>query len=327
MKRKQNFIFLVMMLMAHDVLQAQSTPEAFLSQLPSPPSVNCAADRAEIDRFDNLISKVQEEIRQTMDRIHADAQAYMEKNTNKIAANAIRQSGLSKSDVRKLQQSDGSNEEGRKAAEKVVNQQNGISMQDLEMVSEMSEAEQKKWANQYADKMKNRVEHNPNAAANEGNNDKSMFDLANKQKLLGEHITERMERVSRIFKKVEMQDTIESRKLAAKLLPLEAQLCSGICTDAEIARSKAAEKQIHASRMEYCQKMSPLQTDAIEQYLTTLKSLLPDYRQLTNIQNEVAKLQQIGEIVPQDVSCYAAIDEYADVLLSAYKYWEGKFNE
>src|SRR5690554_4704208 len=53
MKRKQNFIFLVMMLMAHDVLQAQSTPEAFLSQLPSPPSVNCAADRAEIDRFDN----------------------------------------------------------------------------------------------------------------------------------------------------------------------------------------------------------------------------------------------------------------------------------
>ena len=73
--------------------------------------------------------------------------------------------------------------------------------------------------------------------------------------------------------------------------------------------------------------MSPLQTDAIEQYLTTVKSLLPDYRKLTNIQNEIATLQQIGEIVPQDLSCYSAIDDYADVLSSAYKYWVGKFNK
>ena len=73
--------------------------------------------------------------------------------------------------------------------------------------------------------------------------------------------------------------------------------------------------------------MSPLQTAAIEQYLTTLKSLLPDYRKLTNIQNEIATLQQIGEVVPTDLSCYSAIDDYADVLLSAYKYWFGKFNK
>ena len=72
--------------------------------------------------------------------------------------------------------------------------------------------------------------------------------------------------------------------------------------------------------------MSPLQTEAISQYLTTVKSLLPDYRKLTNVQNEVAKLQQIGEIVPQDLSCYAAIDEYATALLDAYKYCIGKFN-
>jgi hypothetical protein len=223
--------------------------------------------------------------------------------------------------------SNGNEAEGRKAAEKVISEQYGISMQELETVGEMSDAEQEKWAQQYADQMKNKAMKNPQAATKKGDNAKRLFNLANEQKLLGEHITKRMNRVSQIFKNVEMQDTIETRKLEEKIRPLERLLCSGICSDAEIARSNAAEKQIHAAKIEYCQKMSPLQTDAIEQYLTTLKSLLPDYRKLTNIQNEIATLQQIGEVVPTDLSCYSAIDDYADVLLSAYKYWFGKFNK
>lgn len=315
------------MLVAYSVPQAQSTPEAFLSQLPSPPATNCTADRVEIDRFSDRINKVQEQIHQIIDRINADAQADTEKNKNKIVSNAIRQTGLNKSDVQKLQKSNDSKDEGRKAAGKVVSEQYGVSLQELETVGEMSDAEQEKWAQQYADRMKNQAEKNPDAAVKKGDNAKRLFNLANEQKLLGERITERMNRVSQIFKNVEIQDTIETRKLEEKIRPLEKLLCSGICSDAEIARSNAAEKQIHAAKIEYCQKMSPLQTDAIEQYLTTVKSLLPDYRKLTNIQNEIATLQQIGEIVPQDLSCYSAIDDYADVLSSAYKYWVGKFNK
>lgn len=325
---KQRYIFLcAIMLVAYSVLQAQSTPEAFLSQLPSPPTGNCTADRAEIDRFSDRINKVQEQIRQVIDRIHADAQADMEKNKSKIMSKAIQQSGLSKSDVHNLQQSDGSEEEGRKAAEKVVSEQYGISLQELEKVGEMSDAEQEKWAQQYAEQMKNQAMKNPQAAIKKGDKAKRLFELANEQKLLGERITERMNRIAQLFKQVELQDSIESEKLEKKLQPLRKQLCSGICSDAEIARSNAAEKQIYVAQIEYCQKMSPLQTDAIEQYLTTLKSLLPDYRKLTNIQNEIATLQQIGEVVPTDLSCYSAIDDYADVLLSAYKYWFGKFNK
>lgn len=327
MRSKQRYILCAIMLVAYSVLQAQSTPEAFLSQLPSPPATNCTADRVEIDRFSDRINKVQEQIHQIIDRINADAQADTEKNKNKIVSNAIRQTGLNKSDVQKLQKSNDSKDEGRKAAGKVVSEQYGVSLQELETVGEMSDAEQEKWAQQYADRMKNQAEKNPDAAVKKGDNAKRLFNLANEQKLLGERITERMNRVSQIFKNVEIQDTIETRKLEEKIRPLEKLLCSGICSDAEIARSNAAEKQIHAAKIEYCQKMSPLQTDAIEQYLTTVKSLLPDYRKLTNIQNEIATLQQIGEIVPQDLSCYSAIDDYADVLSSAYKYWVGKFNK
>ncbi len=317
MKNKQVILFAVLTL--HIGVKAQSTPEALLSQLPSVPTVNCAADREEIDRFAERIHKVKETIRLTVDRIHADAQADMARN--KIASNVIRLSGLEKKDIQNI-----SKDNGRKATEKVISEQYGVSLQELETVGGMSDAEQEKWAQQYAGKMKKKALDNPKASIIKGSNAKRMLELASEQKILGEHITERMNRIAHLLEQVEKQDSIESRKLEERLRPLRKQLCSGICSDAEIARSNAAEKQIHAAKIKYCQIMSPLQTDAIEQYLTTVKSLLPDYRKLTIIQNEIAELQQIGEIMPQDVSCYAAIDEYADALLSAYKYWVGKFN-
>ncbi len=325
MKRNQLLLFAILIL--NISVKAQQTPEAFLSQLPTPPAVNCAADRAEIDRFTDRIYQVKATLKEVVDRIHTDSQANMAKNKNKIVSNAIQQSGLNKNDAQKLQQSDGSEKEGRKATEKVVSEQYGVSLQELEKVGEMSDAEQEKWAQQYADQMKNQAKKNPQAAIKKGDKAKRLFDLANEQKLLGERITERMNRIAQLFKQVDLQDSIESEKLEKKLQPLRKQLCSGICSDAEIARSNAAEKQIYALKIQFCQKMSPQQTDAISQYQTTVKALLPDYRKLTEVQNEVAKLQQIGEIVPIDLSCYSAIDDYADVLSSAYKYWVGKFNK
>ena len=326
-KMRLNYYLIVgaMLLFAYFEAKAQSTPEAFLGQLPSVPTVNCAADRAEIDHFTDKIYKVKSDLKEFIDRIHADAQADMEKNKNKVVSNAIRQSGLNKSDVRKLQQSDGSEDEGQKAVEKVVSEQYGISMQDLEKVGEMSEEEQEKWAQNYVNQQMQKAKQNPQATIKKTDKSARLFELAKEEKAIGERITFAMEKVSRLFKNVETQDTIETRKLNEKIHPLEKQLCSGICSDAEIARSNAAEKQIYALNIRFCEKMSPMLIDAISQYLTTVKTLFPDYRRLTEIQNEVTTLQQIGELVPPDLYCIKAVDEYADVLSEAYKYWVGKF--
>lgn len=308
-------------------INAQTTPEALLSQLPSVPNVDCAVDRSEIDNFTDKIYQVKSDLQQVIDRIHADAQADMEKNKNKVVSNAIRQSGLNKSDVRKLQQSDGSEDEGQKAVEKVVSEQYGVSMQDLEKIGNMSDAEQEKWAQNYANSMMQQAKQNPQATIKKTDKSARLFELAKEEKAIGERITSEMTRVTLMFRNVDEQDTIETRKLNVQLRPLEKQLCSGICTDAEIARSRAAEKQIYNLKIQYCEKMSPLQTNAISQYLTTIKTLFPDYRRLTEIQNEITTLQQIGDLVPQDLYCIKAVDEYANVLSEAYKYWVGKFKQ
>ena len=308
----------------HLSIKAQTTPEALLSQLPPIPKVECTADTSEINRFTDKIYQVKSDLKEVVDRIQAKTQSNIEKN--KIISTQIKQSGLSKSDLQKLQESDGSEELGRKVADKIVSEQYGVSLQDFEKVGEMSDADQEKWAENYANNMMQKAKQNPQATIKKQDKSARLFELAKEQKTIGERITSKMARITRIFKDAEEQDTIETRILNGKLRPLEKQLCSGICTDAEIARSHAAEKQIYDLRLRYCEKMSSLQTNAIAQYLTTLKLLFPDYRELTKVQDEISRLR-LGVINPEDLSSYSAVEEYANILLDAYKYWVGKFRQ
>jgi hypothetical protein len=292
---------LVVFVVSQISAKALTTPEAFLSQLPSVPSVACASDRTVVDKFSDRVNEVKASLKEVIDQIHEEAEVIGEDLQN--------------------------NTDGKKAlktAQKDISEQYGVSMSDLEKVGEMSDAEQEKWAQNYAGKMMNQAQKDPKSAIKKGDHSARLFQLAKEQKELGETITSRMERVSAIFKSVDLQDTIESRKLEEKIKPLEKELCSGICTPAEIARSNAAEKQIYNLKIQYCEKMSPLQSNALNQYLTTLKTLIPIYRRLTEVENEIAR-DQFGDIVPVDLSCYSAVDEYADVLLEAYKYWVGKY--
>jgi hypothetical protein len=107
MNTKKIFILSLSMFTWYFSVSAQSTPEALLSQLPSAPTVACAADTSVVNRFTDKIYQVKSDLKEVVDRIHAKAQADMKKNKNKIVSNAIRQSGLSESDVQKLQKLDG----------------------------------------------------------------------------------------------------------------------------------------------------------------------------------------------------------------------------
>ncbi len=305
--------------------EAQTSPEALLSQLPAVPIIDCAAEREEIDRFSDRIHKVKEALQQEVERIHADANKSIRKS--KLESDAIRRTGLQAKDVQQLQISNGSNIDGSKAAEKIISKQYGIDLHEIESVATMSDAEQEQWAKQYADLMKKKASKNPQSTIPKDDNAKMLFELASEQKKIGEYITEKMSRIALLLRQVDRQDSIENKNLEDKLIPLRKQLCSGICSDAEVARSKAAEKKIYDAQIEFCQMMSPRLTNTLEQYLITVKSLLPVYRKLTNVENKIAELQQIGNITPNELSCYAAIDDYTNALLNAYKYWVGKFNK
>lgn len=324
MKNIRNGLLLITIIALNVSLAAQKTPEALLGQLPAVPTVKCDQDRSEIDNFVSAVYAVKAELQTVIDQIHANEQARVGKMENKLMTGAASHAGLSRAELDELQETDGEDALARKAAEKTISSQYNLSMAEIENLSEMSEAEQEQWAQQYADQQMQSAQQNPQAGSKKQDNDARLFRLSEEQKEISERITDRMTRVAGLLKEVDQAEEVETGKLNQQLVPLENQLCSGICTDAEVARSNAAEKQIYALRIRHCQKLSPLQSNALSQYLTTVKSLFPDYRRLAEVQNETAKLQN-GISYPIDLSCYSAVDEYASALLDAYRFWVGKF--
>lgn len=326
MKALKIFVLPVFVLLQAAALKAQSTPEAFLAQLPSVPNSVCSVDTSVVNHFIHQVDKVKEAMQVVIDRFQNEAEADQEKTKNKALSKAAAQAGLSMNDMNQLQNENISEGQKNKIIDKSLGNQYNLSMAELSKVANMSEKEQQQWAQNYANQQMQKARENPKEAIKKQQKGDRIFELAKEQKEIGDRITAKMTNVNRLFKNVEQQDTIETRKLTEQLRPLEKQLCSGICSPAEIARSRAAEKQIYNLKLRYCEKMSPLQIDAISQYLTSVKTLFPDYRRLTEVQNEIVRLQT-GVIVPADLSCYGAVGEYADVLSSAYKYWVGKFEQ
>lgn len=297
MKTWYSLSLLIALIIAHTAqlpLYAQKTPEAFLSQLPSVPTVKCDCDHTEVDKFYSAIYPVKEELKNIIERMQESTLAKAQNSEDEIKANALDKAGISQAEMEKM--------------------------------AAMSDAELQQWAQNYANKEMATALQDPEAYNQQHDNSERLFELAQEQMMASEKIIAEMGRLQEILLEVQKQDIEESKKLEEQIRPLEKQLCSGICTEAEAARSDAAEKKIYDLRIKYCQKMSPLQTDALTQYLTGVKSILPDYRRLAEIQNELATLQN-GVSYPVDMPCYAAIEEYTDVLLSAYQYRVGKFEE
>ena len=306
---------------------AQTTPEAFLAQLPAIPNTVCGVDSAVVNHFSNRIATVQASLQQVIDQIHAEAESNLTKTQNNMRATIAQQSGLSQADMARLEQDNVSDDEAEAVADKVMRNTDNVSLAEMQSLSEMSEADQEKWAQNYANQQMKQAQENPQQVKQKQDKNAHLYALAKEQKEIGERIQAKMNELSQLAKAIELQDTLETRTLQQKSAPLEKQLCSGICTPAEIARSNAAEKQIYSLHRTYCSKLSPMQLAYVARYLTVIKGLFPDYRRLTVVQNELSKINLGVEPVHPDLSCYAAVDEYMHVLASAYNYWVAPFEQ
>lgn len=70
---------------------------------------------------------------------------------DEFLSNAARQAGISQADLEELQKNDGNEAKAREIAEESIKSQFNLSMDEIENLSEMSEAEQEQWAKNYAE--------------------------------------------------------------------------------------------------------------------------------------------------------------------------------
>ena len=272
------------------------------------------------------ISKVRSGIEAEEDKLGVQATANWEKNKDKMLSTNAANLGLSTSDMKKLMNENISEDEGLAIANKSVESRYGTSMEELQKVADMSEAEQEQWAKNFANKQIQKAQQNPEATAKKSEKNKHLYDLGVEQKTILERLSAIWEKVGKAEKNYRYQDSGQSKILQQKLEPLEKDpvLHGGCATAAELQRARALEKQIYNLKLQHCEKMSPILLDYILQYQSALKISFSDYVRQTEIANELSKIQNGLEASPVEASGLGAVDSYADLLLEAYKYWVPK---
>ena len=272
------------------------------------------------------ISKVRSGIEAEEDKLGVQATANWEKNKDKMLSTNAANLGLSTSDMKKLMNENISEDEGLAIANKSVESRYGTSMEELQKVADMSEAEQEQWAKNFANKQIQKAQQNPEATAKKSEKNKHLYDLGVEQKAILERLSAIWEKVGKAEKNYRYQDSVQSKILQQKLEPLEKDpvLHGGCATAAELQRARALEKQIYNLKLQHCEKMSPILLDYILQYQSALKISFSDYVRQTEIANELSKIQNGLEASPVEASGLGAVDSYADLLLEAYKYWVPK---
>lgn len=282
-------------------LVAQSTPEAFLGLLPAIPSSVCENDDSEVDAFSNQIILVKGKIKEYSERMSLTAGK--------------------------------SEKQAKKEAIAATSSMTGISQADLMKLANMSEAEQERWAQEFAAKQIATAKSGKPVAGENPERAKRLYTLnQEKIKVKGE-IDAIYENLNRIYKAIIERDTVETRKKSEKIKTIEKAWADTPWPPRALSQDPAVDlkfkKQIYQCEREYCNTMSPLMLDYITRYLTGLKSAIPLYRRLLKLDNEISEAQMLNSAVINDENLYAvaAVEEYAKVLENAYTYRCGKFSE
>lgn len=323
MQRIKKNPILVSVLFLSMTLEAQTTPEAFLSQLPAVPNSVCNANQSIIDNFTIQIQNAEEAFQTKMDQISDQETANWERNKNKIISTNAANLGLSTSDMKKLMNENISEKEGLAIANKSVESRYGASVEELQKVANMSEAEQEQWAEDFAGKQMQKARHEPEATAKKSEKNKHLYDLATEQKDIADRLSILWEKVGKTEKNYLYQDSIQNEVFQKRLEPLisDPVLLGGCASAAEIQRARVLERQIYSIKLQHCEKMSPILLDYILQYQSALKMSFPDYARLTEIVNELSKIQNGVEAIVSELPNIGNVSSYARLLSESYKYW------
>lgn len=329
MKKNKLYILSAIAFSIQFCVQAQTTPEAFLGQLPPIPSNVCNTDKSEVEAFSDKIYNLKQSMNDMADRIHSEADANRENTKEKLRANLAGQSGLSKGEIKKMENEEVSEDQENKFTEGFLGKQYGLSTEDVKALQNMSEEEQQQWAKGYINKQGQKAANNPEETSLKEEKNERIFNLAKEQNEIGEKINEKRSIEEKMLKEIELQDTLATRSLNEKIRPLEIELRNipdgAGATPATIRRTHELMKQIYNLKIQYCEKMSPLQINYIDQCLTNLKILMPDYRRYFEAGNELSKIQYGVETAPVDLGILSEVEKYANILDTAYKYCVGKF--
>ncbi len=319
----KKYIFVLAAIVFTSVATAQVKTNEYLKKIPAIPKDSCNVTRANAELFKAKVGAIIEQLKADMDRLSEMQDNNMENNKGTAEETMMnkmsQQYGISQADLEKLKnKKDMTDAEKKELANKIMQQQANMSMDEVAKLSNMSEAGKKAYAEAYATEAMATSQTDPNQKA-WSDNAKNMYELAQAQ----QNINGKTSSITQ--KEVDLYLPVNNDPERQKMLDRMDKWNSEIMAMAGIDYGQGKQMDslavlIKNEKIKYCNIYSPKWRAALRQHYKMLITSIPDFLEYGKANAAMTKAQT-GIETPQEcleIGCLATILQYLQALQGVY---------
>lgn len=323
----KNLVLTIITLFLTQVVSAQTTAAEYMKRAPNVPADVCKTKGGIQDAFESKVKDLSSAIHEDAQNRSREAEKYMKGNEEQMKANMMKNSGMSDEDIKRLQNGkEMTDAEAQAMADKMMQQQTNISLDEAKNLSNKSEAEQEAWAQGFAAEQMAAAQANPgqNKGANETN--MALYELLEEQTTLRNKVSAMENQLRQQYKALDQEAEVAKAALETGLKPLYTELNSindgEGSTKADVDHADRVIKKIHEKQDAFCLNFTPGMLDFIAQCKEAYTKALPDYDRLEEIQFQVTAAQTGTALMATGKGMYSiqAVEQYLGYLMEAYRY-------
>jgi len=302
-----------------NVMQAQTTPEAFLAVAPTVPSNICSMKSDQKKSFLESNSVFADKLKVEIERRKKASKEYLDKNSGKIKAGTLKQVGFDSTASKNMETM--TDAERKAMASKMMKEKYNISMEDAQNLKNMTKEQRAAWARTHSAQMMADAQANPGKYQANSNNAMEMIEINKQITAINQSFTDKDKEFGDRFAKVENDP--EGLKMRKDIQTKESILTSmmGEVSTTEAAKMDKLSAELKSLKKQYCSKFSPQHLVILNDYFAYIKKTMPDYYKFEELQERQFRLQTgtqspMGE---KGLMGIQAIEGYSNMLKDVFK--------
>jgi len=321
---KKSISFLIAILITV-MASAQTKTNEYLKKIPAIPKDSCNVTKANALSFESQVGDLIEQLNADIDKLTELQEKTMKENQGTAEQTMVNQMsqqyGISQADLEKLKNKKNMTDaEKKELANKMIQQQTNMTMDEAKNLSKMSDAGKKAYAEAYATEAMATSQTDPNQKAR-NDNAKNMYDRMQAQQSVMNKTSLITRQEADLYAPINADP--EKQKMLDKMDAWNNQIMS--MTGIDYGQGKQMDSLallIKKEKIKYCNTYTPKYRAAVRQHYKMLKASIPDFQNYGKVNAEVNKAQT-GIDTPQEcmeIGPLSTILQYLQALKGIYAY-------
>ncbi len=319
----RKLIFLLIAISVTIMASAQTKTNEYLKKIPAMPKDSCNVTKANAEAYKAMVGNIIDQLKADIDNLSELQSKTMENNketTEKTMMNKMSQQyGISQEDLEKIKNKKNMTDaEKKELANKMVQQQTNMSMEEVTKLSKMSDAGKKAYAEAYATEAMATSQTDPNQKA-KTENAQNMYDLMQAQQNINNKTSSITQQEADLYTPVNSDP--ERQKMLDRMDKWNSEIMAmaGI-GDGQEHQIDSLSLLIKNEKIKYCNIYSPKWRNALRQHYKMLKASIPDFLEFGKA-NAAMNKAQTGIETPEEcleIGSLATILHYLQALQGVY---------